>query len=79
MFRTQLYLTDGEKTGLAALSETTGKSQSQLIREAVDRLLIQFAEMKAKEALKRAAGMWKERTDLPDFEALRREWDRNRT
>ena len=24
-----------------------------------------------------AAGMWRDRTDLPDFEALRREFDRD--
>jgi pterin-4a-carbinolamine dehydratase len=27
-------------------------------------------------ALQKTAGMWKDRDDLPDFEALRREWER---
>lgn len=30
-----------------------------------------------REALKRVEGMWKDRDDLPDFQELRREWDRS--
>ena len=72
----QVNLTDKQRNGLAALSKATGKTQSQLIREAVDRLIEQSATSKRKAAVDAAAGMWKDRTDLPDFAALRREWDR---
>lgn len=43
-----------ERRELNAIAEQTGRSQSELIREAIDH-----------------------RTDLPDFEKLRREWDRD--
>jgi len=43
MVRTQVYLSQAERDGLAALSRSTSKKQSQLIREAVDRLIEQSA------------------------------------
>jgi hypothetical protein len=36
------------------------------------------AKSRAKAALDAVVGMWKDRTDLPDFAALRRDWDRRR-
>ena len=65
-----------QNTTLAALAKTAGKKQSELIREAVDRLIAQSGENRRRTALREAAGMWKERTDLPDFASLRTEWDR---
>lgn len=41
MIRTQIYLTEQEQTALRGLSSKTGKTQSQLIREAIDRLITQ--------------------------------------
>ncbi len=76
MVRTQLYLTERERDELAALAQATGKKQSELIREAVDRLIEQSTAKRRDAVLDRAAGMWKDRDDLPDFRALRVEWDR---
>jgi len=77
MIRTQIYLTEQQRDEIAALSKGTGKKQSELIREAID-LLIDLAGPKQRETiLGQAAGMWKGRNDLPDFKALRAEWDRN--
>ncbi len=76
MFRTQLYLTDDEHKGLNALCLTTGRSQSDLIREAVDRLIEQFSDKQRERVLNRAAGIWADRKDLPDFRTLRSQWDR---
>jgi predicted transcriptional regulator len=76
MVRTQVYLTKTERDKLAALAEATGKKQSQLIREAVDHLIEQSSVKRRGAVLDRAAGMWKDRKDLPDFRALRTEWDR---
>ena len=76
MFRTQVYLTQKERQELAALAVKTGRRQSVLIREAVDRLIERSAAGRRKAVLDRAAGMWSGRKDLPDFRALRAQWDR---
>jgi len=76
MVRTQVYLTKKERDALAALAEATGKKQSQLIREAVDRLIEQSAAGRREAILRSAAGMWKGRNDLPDFRAVRAAWNR---
>ena len=76
MVRTQIYLTDKERAGLEALSEACGKKQSELIREAVDHLLEESSKTRRTTILERAAGIWKNRKDLPDFGAARAEWDR---
>ena len=76
MVRTQIYLTDDERKGLEIVAKSTGKKQSELIREAVDRLLDLANGEHRKTVLSRAAGMWKHRGDLPDFGAARRSWDR---
>jgi len=77
MIRTQIYLTDRQRSELAAISKTLGKKQSELIREAVDRLIEQTNHSRREIVLREAAGIWKDRTDLPDFQAIRAEWDRN--
>jgi hypothetical protein len=46
-----------------------------LIREAVDKFIDRYAEGSRLEFLRAARAMWKDRDDLPDFEALRREFD----
>ena len=78
MVRTQVYLTQQEKAGLNALARTSGKKQSELIREAVDHLIAQFSKTRQQAVLDCAAVIWKERKDLPDFAAVRKAWDRDR-
>ena len=77
MIRTQIYLTDRQRNKLAAIAKTVGKKQSELIREAVDRLIVQEGRTQREAVLRKAAGIWKNRKDLPDFSATRDEWDRN--
>jgi hypothetical protein len=77
MIRTQIYLTDRQRSELAAISKTLGKKQSELIREAVDRLIDQAGESRREIVLREAVGIWKDRTDLPDFKEIRTEWDRH--
>ena len=77
MVRTQIYLTERQRDELAAIAKTAGKKQSELIREAVDRLIDQAGCSRREAVLREAAGIWKDRTDLPDFKKTRAEWDRN--
>jgi hypothetical protein len=77
MVRTQVYLTEAQHDGLATLAKATGKKQSELIREAVDHVIEKSSRERRMAILKRAAGMWKDRDDIPElFEQLRAEWDR---
>ena len=78
MIRAQIYLTENERQKLYTLSHETGKSQSELIREAIDQFVeIHYGKKQNKLAALRAAkGLWAERVDLFDFAALRKELDR---
>jgi len=77
MVRTQIYLTDRQRAALAALSNAVGKKQSELIREAIDLYLAREIRVRRADVLRGAAGMWKDRDDLPDFGKIRSEWDRD--
>ena len=57
MVRTQIYLTEEERTGLGALVEATGKKQAELIREAIDQLLDTVSDGRRASVLNRAAGI----------------------
>lgn len=76
MVRTQIYLTEAERTALKAIARQTGQKQSELIRQAIDRLIEGFQPGERRARLQMARGMWRERDDLPDFKSLRRELDR---
>lgn len=76
MVRTQIYLTERQRIGLSAIARTSGRKQSELIREAVDSFIERMGENRQNTILENAAGIWRDRDDLPNFESLRREWDR---
>jgi predicted transcriptional regulator len=67
MLRTQIYLSEAERQGLQALASRSGRSQSALIREAIDAFLQQ----------QQPQGLWAGRIDLPDWSARRGELDRS--
>ena len=75
MVRTQIYLTDAERRALQTLSRRTGKSQSELIRDAIDAMIAR-SRPDRRFLLREARGLWSDRDDLPDFETIRREMDR---
>lgn len=75
MIRTQLYITKQEQQLLRALINKTGKSQSELIRQALDKFIRTNAKG-PKHNLEKSTGLWAERTGVPDFTAIRQEFDR---
>ena len=76
MIRTQVYLTENQREELAEIARLDGKRQSELIREAIDCFIEGYKHNRRQRILSNAAGMWKDRTDLPNFETIRKEWDR---
>lgn len=77
MVRTQIYLTERQRNELNAIAKTARKKQSELIREAVDRLIDEAGCDRRQTVLRAAAGIWKDHSDLPDFSATRAGWDRH--
>jgi len=76
MERTQIYLTKKEREALQAIAQRTGESQSALIRQAIDRYITRFQSEDRDAVLRQAQGMWRDRTDIPDIQTLREEFDR---
>jgi len=74
MTHTQLTLPDSLDQRITTLAKEQGKKKEEIILEAVEAYVqkpINSEDMLAKR--RKAFGMWKDRTDLPDFVALRRE------
>ncbi|MBI5014652.1 MAG: CopG family transcriptional regulator [Deltaproteobacteria bacterium] len=76
MDRTQIYLTEEEHQALRTTARETGKTQSGLIRLAVDRLIERPSDSVRLTRLRRGRGIWEGREDIPDLRDLRREWER---
>jgi hypothetical protein len=67
--------TEGER--LRDLSQRTGKSGGDLLREALDLLSARLMSQDRLDRLRRAKGIWKDRDDLSDLSALREEMNRS--
>jgi predicted transcriptional regulator len=83
MVAATVYLTEENKRRIEALAREAGKSEDEVVNEAVERMAFSVApagelEMPQwKAALMQAAGMWKDRDDIPGLiEQLRRELNR---
>jgi hypothetical protein len=71
--RTQIYLTALQVKQLRSAAQTTGKTQSMLIREAIDAALTTRHAGNWREIVATARGMWRKREDLIDLRQLRQE------
>jgi len=69
-------LTDHENDSLLTIARQRGKSQDELLRDTIQDLISQCQAKDRQALLQSARGIWKNRTDLPTSEDLRREWDR---
>ena len=54
MIRTQIYLTDKQRTEIAAIAKNMGKKKSEIIREAIDRLIDQTGQNQKKSDTERS-------------------------
>lgn len=65
MNRTQIYLTDEEERVLGERAKKTGRSKSDLIREAIDATYLKSTSNEAEflKVLERTAGAWKGRRE----------------
>ena len=70
--RAQIDLSAAERQGLQALALRSGRSQSALIRDAIDAFLRQHQPRERLARLRQARGLGAQRTDLPEWSALRR-------
>jgi hypothetical protein len=75
MIRKQVYITRSQEEALAERARLSGRSQSDLIREAIDLITEEQQRAVQRQVVRRVAGLWKNRKDLPDVEELRRESD----
>lgn len=75
MVRKQIYLTVEQDRLLALRAAQLGCTQSEVIRSAIELALESQVRSARDTILREAFGIWAERDDLPDFDALRRESD----
>lgn len=72
MVRTQIYITDDERTKLRRLARQSGRKQSELVRTAIDDFLTRALAAPRRDVLRECRGMWKNRTQA-EFQAVRTE------
>lgn len=71
----ELNLTEKQQRALQEIALRTGKTEGELIHDAVDKIIRQRLPS-GNSGMFQAKGIWKDRDDLPDFGELRREWER---
>lgn len=75
MAEIEVKLTDSEERALREIASRTGKTEGELIHDAVDSI-IKHGLPADNSGMLQARGIWRDRDDLPDFGKIRREWDR---
>jgi predicted DNA-binding protein len=73
MQRTQIYLTDDEQSAIRQIGIRTGRSQSALIREAIDRYIGANQPVENQNKRMAAFALWQGRDDIPSLAELRSE------
>jgi predicted DNA-binding protein len=76
MTTAQITLSESQSQTLQALSQSKGKTQEEILHDAVEQFLTRHQVENRLMALRQARGIWQEREDLPNFAELRSEWNR---
>jgi hypothetical protein len=71
-----LEMTPEDRSLLSHLAQDRGLTESQVVHEALTQLVGGMTNEERLRRFRQARGIWKDRTDLPDWEALRAECDR---
>lgn len=66
-----ILLSSDMQESLKAVALATGKTEEQLITEALDQYLSQLEQKRGLDQLLAVAGMWKDRKDLPNVDKRR--------
>lgn len=74
MPETELNLTEEERSVLQEIARRTGKTEGELIREAVGQLIDGFQASNRMTLMQKAKGIWRDRGGLA--EDFRCQWDR---
>ena len=72
-----IALSESENLAIQNLSRCQGKTEGEILHEAVEQFLIQHRLENRLAALRQARGIWHERDDLPNLAELRNEWNRS--
>ena len=73
---TQIQLDPAHADLLRSLSEQMGKPADEVVQEGLDLMAESLRLEERRRVIDRAAGLWKDRDDLPDWEELRSSMDR---
>jgi len=77
MIRFQIYLTKTQKLTLGRLNRSKATPVSELVRRAIDEFIFRETQNSITINLEKFSGIWKDREDLPDFNAIRTSLDRS--
>jgi len=71
-----ITLTEQELAILSQIAQQTGKTEEELLRNALTHYLSHLHPACRRQVLHEARGMWHDRNDLPNLTTLREEFDR---
>lgn len=73
---TQVTLTDSQAKAVQALSQSKGRTEDEILHDAIEQFLARHTVENRLTAMRQARGIWQGRQDLPDAKTLRNEWNR---
>lgn len=76
MTTAKVTLTKSETQAIQSISQSKGKTQEEILHDAVEQFLARHTAENRLANLRQARGLWRERRDSPDYAKLRDEWNR---
>lgn len=76
MLQSNIHISEETGQILIRLASKTGKPVENVLDEAVNEYALHHSNLSHDERLLAGKGLWKDREDLPDFDELRKSFDR---